>query len=604
MSIKPLLKRFYHWAYSQSIHKRIILFFTVALSLIIIALAVTNYRISSSILIKKAIHSTSENLVLVTDKLDLILDNAESYAKIAIQNRIIQETLIGAVEPNADPNVSFSYYQRYRTVQNALSSIADGKSFVHAIIMYDKYHNIYDSGGLQNIRDVSGNYFERFKGSSFGLEWVSTAPSNYFKDSKTNHIVSLFQRFNSMETAASLGILQLSIDERYIHDQYANIQLGHTGEIFVINEAGNIVSTPKKDRLYGSIRSMPYFPAVLKQQGGQTFRLNGEDYLVISRDYKRLNWTIVGIVPINEITEDNRILTNQLFKLGIGFIALAILLTFLITKSITKPLSRIKQTVKRVKDGDLNVSLDLESRDEIGELAVEFNRMVSRTKALMESHVEEEKKRKEYELAAIQAQINPHFLYNTLESICGLAELKRNDDIISLVNQMARFYRGVLSQGSPIISIDAEISITRHYLDILKVRYGDKLDYTIHVDPSVQACATVKLLLQPLVENSIYHGLKHKRGKGLIEINAFPHSGRLILEVIDNGIGMEPETIRRLLGFNSDESAPRSFGVKSANERVKLYFGLEYGLHIESSPGTGTKVTITLPIQEYRGNRV
>ncbi|MCQ6558485.1 sensor histidine kinase [Paenibacillus mendelii] len=598
-----LSKRFYHWAYSQSIHKRIIFFFTVALSLIIIALAVSNYRISSSILIKKAIHSTSENLVLVTDKLDLILDNAESYAKIVIQNRIIQETLIGTADPTVDPNLSFSYYQRYITVQNALSSIVDGKSFVHAIIMYDNYHNIYDSGGLQSIRDVSSYYFERFKGSSYGLAWEGTAPSNYEKDSKTNHIVSLFQRFNSMETAASLGILQLSIDERYIHDQYANIQLGHTGEIYIINDSGRIVSGAKKDQLYSSIEGKPFFPAVLKQQGGRTFSMNGQDYLVISRDYKRMNWTIVGIVPINEITEDNRSLTNQLFTLGIGFIALAILLTFLITKSITKPLGRIKATVKRVKEGDLNVFLDLESRDEIGELAVEFNRMVSRTKALMESHVEEEKKRKEYELAAIQAQINPHFLYNTLESICGLAELKRNDDIISLVNQLARFYRGVLSQGSSIISIEAEISITQHYLDILKVRYGDKLDYTIFIDPSVQSCATVKLLLQPLVENSIYHGLKNKRGKGLIEIKAYLQSGRLILEVTDNGIGMEPDTIRRLLGFNGIETVSRSFGVKSANERVKLYFGQEYGLHIDSSPGEGTKVTVILPIQEYKGDR-
>ncbi|MFD0714588.1 sensor histidine kinase [Paenibacillus sp. GCM10027626] len=595
--LAALFRRLFQWAFAQSIHRRIMLFFTAALSLIIVALAISTYQVSSRILIQKAIHNTSENLVLVSDKLDLIFDNAENFAKIAIQNRIIQETLIGAAEPSAD--TPLAYYRRYITVQNALSSIVDGKTFVHAIIMYDKYHNIYDSGGLQKIEDISGEYFNRFQASAFGLAWKETAQSNYLKDSKSAHIVSLFQRFNSQETAASLGILQLSIDERYISEQYANIRLGHTGDIFIINDKGQIVSGKKQEQLTASIADMPYYPEML-QQGGRTFTMNGVDYLVISRKYERMGWTIVGIVPISEITEDNSLLTQRMITVGLGFIAIAVILALLITKSITRPLQRIKETVKRVKQGDLNVSLDLEFRDEIGELALEFNRMVSRTKSLMQSHVEEEKRRKEYELAAIQAQINPHFLYNTLESICGLAELKRNDDIIKVVNQLARFYRGVLSQGSPIITIGEELLITQHYLDILKVRYGDKLNYTIDADPAIRSCATVKLLLQPLVENSVYHGLKHKRGKGQIAIKAFPQGGRIVLEVTDNGAGMEAETARRLLRPAYEAPDSKSFGVKSANERIKLYFGPEYGLQIASSPGEGTKITITLPMQKLK----
>ncbi|CAM3946289.1 sensor histidine kinase [Paenibacillus alkaliterrae] len=590
-----LSKRFNRWAYSQSIHTRIILFFTVALSLLITALAVSNYQISSVILIKNAINSTSQNLVLVSEKLDLIFDNAENYAKISIQNRIIQETLISAESPPANTDTSFSYYQRYITVQNALSSIADGKSFVDAIIMYDNDHQIYDSGGLQSIQDVSMAFFDRFKGSAFGLAWEETKPSNYWKDSKQNSVVSLFQRFNSQETAASLGILQLSIKERYISDQYANIQLGHSGEIYIINDDGQIVSGKHQDQLYSSISNMPFYPAVLQQQGGNKYLIDGTDYLVISRKYERLNWTIVGVVPISEITEDNQLLTGRLFTLGIVFIGLAVILTLLITKSITRPLHQIKETVKRVKQGELDVSLDIESRDEIGELAVEFNRMVSRTKALMQSNLEEEKKRKEYELAAIQAQINPHFLYNTLESICGLAELKRNGDIIMLVNQLARFYRGILSKGNAIISVGDEMMITQHYLDILKVRYGDKLNYAINVDPSILSLVTVKLLLQPLVENSVYHGLKHKRGKGLIEINGYVQANRLYLELKDNGVGMDPELARRLIRGSDSGHKAESFGVKSTNDRIKLYFGPEYGLQIDSVQGEGTTITAILP---------
>ncbi|SFB57777.1 two-component system, sensor histidine kinase YesM [Cohnella sp. OV330] len=581
----------------MSIHQRITLYFAAALSLIIIALAVSNYRISSAIFIDKAVDSTRQSLDLVSGRLDLVFDNAQNDARIAIQNQTIQQTLIAASQDGD----SYSDYQRYIAVQNVLGSIADGQTYVSAIVLYDNRHRIYDSGGLDGIRDISRPYFERFAESAYGIAWQGTESSNYYRDNRQVKVVSLFQRFNSQMSGAQLGVLQLSVEERYLSQQYASVKLGDTGRVFIVDAAGNVVSSADPNDLNVSARDEPYYPLLAGEREGRTFVQNGERYLVVSRPYPRMGWSIAGIVPIGEITKDKSALTTRFTLLGFLFVLLAMLATPLLSRSAMRPLKVIKQTVKRVQRGDLDVSLDLYSRDEIGELAVEFNRMVSRTKSLMERSVEEEKRRKEFELAAIQAQINPHFLYNTLESICGLAELGRNADIIDLVGQLAGFYRGVLSKGNPIITLGEELALTQRYLDILKVRYADKLDYAIDVDSAMLECRTLKLLLQPLVENSIYHGLKNKRGKGMIRILGKIRDGKMMIEVRDDGTGMTPEKAKALLLRTGDEQSA-SFGVKSAHERIKLYFGPEFGLELESEPGTGTAVTITLPLQRPGGN--
>ncbi|NEW06723.1 sensor histidine kinase [Paenibacillus sp. SYP-B3998] len=580
--------------YSLSINKKITLSFIVALSLLLILLAVFTYRASSAMVIDKAIENTEQNLRLASEKLEIIMDNSENYSKIAITNNIVQRVLN---EPQtADP---LDNYNRYVEVSNALADIVDSKTFVDTMLIYDRNHHIYDSGNAKDVQNIGDEYFRRFADSSFGLEWKDTGASNYFKEGSSRSVVSLFQKFNSAKDGSALGIIQLSIDERFISNQYANIDIGKNGQLFIVNKKGMIASHPNKDRLHVYIGDEPYFSWVLSHEGSKTFQMNKENYLVVSREYPRLDWIILGIVPIKEITKGNQILTQKFIYWSALFVILAVILAILIAKSITRPLSRIKAFVKNVQDGNLDVRLDLKSRDEIGALAKEFNKMVDRTKSLMENIIDEQKKKREYELAVLQSQINPHFLYNTLESICALADLKRNGDIVNIVNQLALFYRGVLSKGSPIISMEDEMIITQTYLEIMKVRYGDQLEYRFDIDKRAYNYATIKLLLQPLVENSIYHGLKNKRGKGLIEINGYVNDNKLLLEVVDNGIGMAQERQQRIFWSEPGDYKNKSFGLKSTDERIKLFFGSEYGLEIQSEDGKGTRVRISLPADKW-----
>ncbi|WP_256759335.1 sensor histidine kinase [Cohnella sp. WQ 127256] len=594
-------KKLTDYYYSLSINKKITLSFTLALSMLIILLAVIAFRISSGILIDKAIENTAQNLKLVSEKLEIIFDNAENYSKIAITNKTIQEVMSEPQTTNQLEN-----YNKYFAMQESLRNIVDSKTFVDALIVYDLHQTIYDSGSLGNIKNVSSFYFEKFASSMYGVEWKNTHDSNYLKENDSRNVISLFQKFNSAKTGVPLGLLQLSIDERYIANQYSNIDMGASGNIFIVNKNGIVASDTRKDRLYTSISNTDYFAWAIKDEGGKVFKMDGQNYLVVSRSYPRFDWVIIGIVPIYEITKDNRILTEKFIGIGALFVLAAVILTLLIAKSITSPLNVIKETIRDVQEGNLDVKLNIKSRDEIGALAKEFNKMVGNTKLLMNNIIEEQKQKREYELAVMQSQINPHFLYNTLESICGLADLKRNADVVKIVNQLAQFYRGVLSKGSAIITMEDEIVITQTYLEILKIRYGDQMTYTMDIDPVVYHYNTIKLLLQPIVENSIYHGLKNKRGKGHIAIQGRIKEDRLIISIRDNGVGIPKEKLDSIFcgrDVNQDNNKDKGgFGLKVTNERIKLYFGTEYGVEIHSVFGEGTVVTITLPTLETGGD--
>ncbi|MGN7358404.1 sensor histidine kinase [Paenibacillus sp. SAF-054] len=587
-----MLRKRSHKRLPGSISTKITFAYIGLFALLIVLLAVTTYFISSKILINKSIENMEQNLRLASEKLDMVLSEAETFAQMAITNEYVQEIVSS---PRSD---YLAHFNDQIAIQNALFGMTE-KTMIDSVIIYDRIGGIYGSGVEKGITDTSGPYMNTFSAQTSTSRWVDTMPANYQREDGARNVVSLYQKFYSARTGLPIGLIQLSINEKSISQQYGNISIGSGGSIFIMNRSGQIVSDGSKGRLYASVSNTPYFEWALSHQEGGIFQVEGRKQIVVSRYFPKLDWIILGIVPVGEVTKDNQLLIRQFTALCLLFIAVAAVLTYVTSKSITRPLLAMKKTVKKMKEGNMDVVFDVESRDEIGALGSEFNKMVNRTKQLMEQIVEDEKKRKEIELAALQSQINPHFLYNTLESISALADLGRGEDIVSLVKQMAAFYRGVLSKGSPIIRVEDELNITRNYLDILKVRYGDRIDSRFDVEPGVLPYRSIKLLLQPLVENAVYHGLRFKRGKGVIGIQVYSENDQLILKVTDNGIGMQPEKLRAIMREHSAHGS--GFGVKSTDERIRLHFGNGYGLQVSSEFGEGTTVTATLPLLRMEG---
>jgi two-component system sensor histidine kinase YesM len=253
-----------------------------------------------------------------------------------------------------------------------------------------------------------------------------------------------------------------------------------------------------------------------------------------------------------------------------------------------------------ITKNDLQALVTHGNVDEITELGMSFNIMVGRIRELLDAKVKEQENLKKAELRALQAQINPHFLYNTLDTIIWMTESKKTDQVIEIVRALSSFFRISLSKGRDWITIGEEVERTRSYLIIQKMRYRDIVDYQIEVDEGVAGNTILSLVLQPLVENALYHGIKNKRQGGTIIVRAKQRNpAEVLLQVEDNGIGFTAEKLAQLqaeLDDDSDElKSERGYGIGNVNKRVKLYYGRQYGISIQSEYQAGTCATIVIP---------
>ena len=306
-------------------------------------------------------------------------------------------------------------------------------------------------------------------------------------------------------------------------------------------------------------------------------------------------------------TDLNRQIHNFVIACGLLVLVLLILtvmVTYLITADILRPINVLYDATRRVSQGELSARADVSSGDEIEILARGFNDMAGNMQLLVQKTKEDEQKLRRLDLRLLQEQINPHFLYNTLDTIVWLIEGGQADEAVGMVVTLSNFFRLVLSRGREFISLREEEQHIRSYLEIQEVRYHDILEYDIQIDPALYDYQILKLTLQPLVENALYHGIKYKRAKGCIRVRGEKEGEVLRLTVGDNGVGMDEsdlEQLRREIGRPCRETE-KGFGLANVNERIHMYFGPEYGMDIRSEKGGGTVVTLTIPAVKAKDN--
>jgi len=282
---------------------------------------------------------------------------------------------------------------------------------------------------------------------------------------------------------------------------------------------------------------------------------------------------------------------------AVGFSVLA---AWSLSRSIYTPIKKLHDVTTTITKNDLQALMSSDNVDEITELGMSFNIMIGKIKELLDSKIKEQENLKKAEMRALQAQINPHFLYNTLDTIIWMAESKKTDQVVKIVTALSSFFRISLSKGMDWITIGEEVERIKSYLTIQKMRYRDILDFKIEVDQDAAENTILKLILQPLVENALYHGIKNKRAGGTISVRARRKGeNEVLLEVEDDGIGFTPEKLAQLRAELEDDSGEikmeSGFGIGNVNNRIRLYYGKQYGLSIQSEYSTGTCVTLIIP---------
>ncbi len=397
----------------------------------------------------------------------------------------------------------------------------------------------------------------------------------------------------------SSGVLLVDMNFSGIEQICKNVSLGETGYIYLVDRNGELIYHPRQQLIYSNLVKENNFKVVEYEDGNYIDELDGDKRLITVKTLGYTGWKIIGVTPINETFANSTQIT--LFILFVIFLAIILLVfaNMFISAKIANPIKALENSVKELENGYQNVDIAIGGSHEIQHLGKTIKSMVKQMHKLMGDIVYEQELKRQRELDALQAQINPHFLYNTLDSIVWMVENERYNEAITMVTSLAGFFRIGLNKGKNIITIKDELKHAENYITIQHMRFKDKFTFKINADENVLNFATIKLIIQPLIENAVYHGMEFMDGDGEIIVNAYKKDNELYIDVIDNGMGIPPEIVDKLLTHESRSKGKGSgVGLKNVQERIQLYFGKEYGLSILSEPDEGTLIRIHLPCIE------
>ena len=392
------------------------------------------------------------------------------------------------------------------------------------------------------------------------------------------------------------GILKIDVSIKQLDDLCNSLNLGGSGYVFITDSDDNIIYHPQQALIFAGLKEEIKPGQIGVSELVTTGR--GEEVLSVTKSMSFVDWKVIGITHIDAVTEKNTRILREIFVVVPVIILAIIMISWFISGMISSPIKELESKMKRVQKGDFDALINLtHGEKEVVELANSYNVMVSKIKDLIEEKRLEHEAKRQSELNALQAQINPHFLYNTLDSIMWMAESGQNEEVVEMVTALARLFRISISKGHRTIQVYQELEHARNYMLIQKRRYKEKFVFNIEVEEEVKEFMTLKLILQPIIENAIYHGIEYMVDDGEINIKVYSEDDKLIYLVEDNGLGMDEETRLALLHHEELESTRggSGVGVSNVDERIKLSYGDEYGLEIESELEVGTTIRIILP---------
>lgn len=408
-------------------------------------------------------------------------------------------------------------------------------------------------------------------------------------------VLTIGKRIINMETGKIIGYIFLNVKESKISSIFPKEERSDRQREFLLVDKNDMVTSATQEKSVMSRIEDDLLLSYLKEnEETRITHLGQEDFLMVKKEVKELEWTLISQVSIRELTKGIRTTTQIALIIGAAGVILAILLILLFSELISRPIRILTDGARRLQEGDFNVVCETDTTDEVGTLATAFQTMTGKIHGLLQQVEEEQKLKREYELALLQSQIKPHFLYNTLDLIYVFCESNMALEGARVTKALADFYRISLSGGEEIITVGEEIKNLENYLFIQRERYLDIMDFEIKCSPLIADYRMPKLTLQPLVENAIYHGLRVKGEKGFICIEGKMEEAAVVLTVKDDGVGMTKERIQDLFR-ESGGAAEKHFGLRSVKQRLQLYYGERCKMHINSSPGKGTSVSIEIP---------
>ena len=409
--------------------------------------------------------------------------------------------------------------------------------------------------------------------------------------------------------AIESGVLLVDMSYSGIEQICKDVDLGagQGGYLYLVDGAGEIVYHPRQQLIYAGLQEENNAAAAAYADGSHNEVFQGQRRQVTVKTVGYTGWKLVGVVPSENLWDNYGQLLLFFLFIVIFSVFLLVLVNLRLSAWITAPLKKLDRAVKELEAGREAVDLKVNGPYEVEHLSRSIQSMVSTMRHLMDDILQQEEQKRRSELDVLQSQINPHFLYNTLDSVIWMTENGRTEDAVVMLTSLARLFRISLSRGSNIITVAEELEHARHYLTIQKMRYKNKFSAEISAEDGVESLHTIKLIVQPILENAIYHGMDYADGDGEIRVLAARDGEDVVIQVSDNGPGMPEEVVSRLLdqggAYGAAGSKGSGIGLRNVHRRIQLTFGREYGLTILSEPDDGTAVRIRLPALDEEQSR-
>ena len=589
------------------IRNKLIISFLALIILPVVTIGIFSFYTSQRLLKQKTEQYTNDILMETGENVDVKLREIERISFQIVSNMTIQDAL-----KKANMGIKDEYEKIFveRAIDSQLKGFVPLYLDIAAVQVVSLSGTVYyvNPGSVTiGISDSEKRIMEEHKG---GAVWFGTNPSS--------QTIRVGRAINSIVNQELIGYEIIQIRESSVHDIYRRTDLFKSGDILITDLDGRIISHKDKSKLDEFIGDVA--AGLTKDSIYNSFTtvgIDGTSNYVASRSINNGQWRMIAIIPTEQYERDIILLRYWILGICGACCIMSLLLSLRISDSISRPLRNLSEMMNKVGKGNFDVSIQPYTNDEVGVLSEHFNKMVRQVQKLIQEVYQEQYLKQKAELKSLRAQINPHFLYNTLESINWMARTRNVPEIGDMVKALGDLMRASIS-GDDFVTLNDEITNITNYLKIQKFRYGDRLGVCIGISPDIGQIIVPKLILQPIVENSIVHGLEEKLEDGHIKISGKLENGDVVIMICDDGVGMEKEKadhlnrlfseyhegtrvsggsakvdIRKDIGSKDDMHT--HIGLINVDRRIKMYYGASYGLSISSVIGEGTSVKAVLP---------
>ena len=592
--IRRILRNLWLFLANLPMERKLIVVFVFLLSMPITYVSYLTSRSMFNTVLVNATKSAGQMTSNASDTIDRYVADLKRYTALPLYNKDVQFYL----------EQQITDWDKSTKLNMFLSYLNHTKEEIFAVYLVDRYGSVFfdkDPGINDLFPEEQLSTWESLSDAGGVAPVIQGRHTIRANSNEHREVFTVVRNIISVNTLKKIGMIVFDVNINLFKGIIDPVNAVTQGNAIIVDDKGALIydgalqGKPQEDE-----KLTPNMEHLLKKatqpEGHFEMDLEGESYLVVYTVSQQTGWTTLVTIPkalIQSPVKNNR---NTLLFTTLVIVAFALFVATVISHALTKPLKSMVRLMKQVQHGNLDVWLHPKYNDEIGMLGSHFNRMIIRVKDLLQEVSITEKRKQKADMRALQNQINPHFIYNTLESIRMLAESNDDPRVAKLTYLLGLQMRYSITRSDETVTIKDELDHVRNYFHLLQIRFPDKFELDIQVPEAFLSLLIIKLVFQPIVENAIFHGLDQKEGLGRLRISAKLENGQAVFYVDDNGIGMDENTLNSLNSSLMDGATGEKFGIglRNVNERIRLHYGSAFGLRVESELGRGTRVTLRI----------